>query len=511
MNELLAQLLIFAIPLIIFFLIADYQKKQNVFKGTKFCGPTPLPILGNGLILSGKSSAEIFTTCEDLVKTYGSCVRMWLGSTLNIMISDPKYVEILLSSNTLIDKSEDYTFLRNWLGDGLLLSTGKKWHSRRKIITPTFHFKILEQFVEIFDRQGDTFVETLKKVKPNGSVNIYPLVTLYALDVICESAMGTTANAQLNSDSEYVRAVQDITNVIHLRMFDFLLRPEPFFKISRIARREKKAIKVLHDFTDRVIVARRNELLQSGKQDNNYNRYTGDDGLGIKKKMALLDVLLQSTVDGKPLTNMDIREEVDTFMFAGHDTTTSGISFLLYNIALYPDVQKKIVEEIKEIFGNDTRVPTISDLNNLQYLDLVIKESMRLFPPVPIVGRQSDVDTKLGDVTIPAGSGITVSAYFLGRDPNLFPNPETFDPERFNVERSVETQNPYSYVPFSAGPRNCIGQKYAILEMKSIAAKIVKNFELSVHEDYKKPILMAEIVLRPENGVHLKFKVRENC
>uniref|UniRef100_A0A1B0GQ09 Uncharacterized protein n=1 Tax=Phlebotomus papatasi TaxID=29031 RepID=A0A1B0GQ09_PHLPP len=109
-------------------------------------------------------------------------------------------------------------------------------------------------------------------------------------------------------------------NGVHLK---FKLRPEPFFKISRIARREKKAIKVLHDFTDRVIIARRNELLQSGKHDDNYNRHTGDDGLGIKKKMALLDVLLQSTVDGKPLTNMDIREEVDTFMFAGHDTTTS--------------------------------------------------------------------------------------------------------------------------------------------------------------------------------------------
>ncbi|XP_055711743.1 cytochrome P450 4d1-like isoform X1 [Phlebotomus papatasi] len=488
-----------------------YEKfSRRATLAAKIRGPPKYPLIGNGNIFLGASPPEILQNIGKLVKEYGKVLRVFLGLDLLIFVTDPKLTEVLLSSNTLIDKSKEYTFLRNWLGDGLLLSTGKKWHSRRKIITPTFHFKILEQFVEVFDRQGNTFVETLKKVKPNESVNIYPLVTLYALDVICESAMGTTANAQLNSDSEYVRAVKDITNVLHLRMFDFLLRPEPLFKISGSARREKKAIKVLHDFTDRVIVARRNELLHNGKSDENRNGHTGDDSLGIRKKMALLDVLLQSTVDGKPLTNMDIREEVDTFMFEGHDTTTSGISFLLYNIALYPDVQKKILEEIKDVFGNDTRVPTISDLSNLQYLDLVLKETMRLFPPVPIIGRQSEVEAKLNDVTIPAGSGIAIGTYFMGRDPDLFPDPETFKPERFNVERSVETQNPYSYVPFSAGPRNCIGQKFAILEMKSIAVKIVRNFELSVHEEYKKPILMAELVLRPENGVHLKLKVREN-
>ncbi|GAB0099269.1 Cytochrome P450 [Sergentomyia squamirostris] len=509
LGDILVQLFLLIIPIFVYYVVWDYNKKKNLL-GPRFKGPDPLPIFGNGLMFLGKTPPEILALSTKAREVHGNTLRLWLGNHLNVMLCDPKHVEALLSSTTLIDKSKEYTFLRNWLGDGLLLSTGKKWHNRRKIITPTFHFKILEQFCEVFDRQGDTLIEKLKKVDPDESIDIYPLVTLYALDVICESAMGTTANAQLNSDSEYVQAVKDITNVLHLRMFDFLLRPEPFFKISRSARREKKAIKVLHDFTDRVIVARRNELLeqQHGNHDENRNGILDEENLGIKKKMAFLDVLLQSTVDGKPLTNMDIREEVDTFMFEGHDTTTSGISFLLYNIALYPDVQKKVLEEIRIVFGTDTRVPTISDLNNLHYMDLVIKETMRLYPSVPIIGRQSYKETKLHDITIPAGAGIAIGTYFMGRDPELFPDPETFNPERFNVERSAESQNPYSYVPFSAGLRNCVGQKFAVLEMKSIATKVVRNFELSVADNYKGPILMAELILRAENGVHLKIKSR---
>uniref|UniRef100_A0A1B0CSB4 Cytochrome n=1 Tax=Lutzomyia longipalpis TaxID=7200 RepID=A0A1B0CSB4_LUTLO len=398
MYDLIGQVVFFVLPILIFFVISDYQKKKNTLKGSKIRGPPVLPIVGNGLLFFGKSPPEILKTAENLMQTYGKLARVWIGNTLNVMLCDPKYVEVLLSSNTLIDKSKEYTFLRNWLGDGLLLTTGKKWQSRRKIITPTFHFKILEQFVEVFDKQGNTFVNVLKKMKPEEGVDIYPLVTLYALDVICDSAMGTTANAQLNSNSEYVQA--------------------------------------------------------------NRNGHVVDDGLGIKKKMAFLDVLLQATVDGKPLNNMDIREEVDTFMFEGHDTTTSGISFLLYNIALHSDVQRRVVEEIRDVFGTDTRIPTISDLNNLQYLDLVIKETMRLYPSVPIIGRQSEKEVTINDITIPAGAGIAIGTYFMGRDPDLFTDPETFNPERFAVERSGDTQNLFGYVPFSAGPRNCIGKKW---------------------------------------------------
>ena len=133
-------------------------------------------------------------------------------------------------------------------------------------------------------------------------------------------------------------------------------------------------------------------LLKTVSNDDDDN----DDDMGLKKRMAFLDVLLQASVEGKPLSVNDIREEVDTFMFEGHDTTTSGTSFALYVISRHPQVQEKLFAEIREVIGDDkTLAPSYSQLQNLHYLECVIKESMRLYPPVPIIGRYFKEDTDL--------------------------------------------------------------------------------------------------------------------
>lgn len=209
-------------------------------------------------------------------------------------------------------------------------------------------------------------------------------------------------------------------------------------------KREQKALKILHGFTDRVIKQRRDEIVNSsliGGEEHN---------VGVKTKKALLDVLLQATIDGEPLTNMDIREEVDTFMFEGHDTTTSGIAFALYNIAKYPEVQKKVLEEIESEIGDDDTL-TLQNLNKLHYLELVIKESLRLFPSVPYIARRFVEETTIHGWTFPKNVNIGISPYLMGRDPKSFPDPLTFKPERFDVETTVEKINPFAYVPFSAG------------------------------------------------------------
>lgn len=178
------------------------------------------------------------------------------------------------------------------------------------------------------------------------------------------------------------------------RNFDVFLRNEFLFQLSSTGRRQKQVLKTLHDFTDSVIVARREELAskkQSSVEDD-------VDDIGAKRKLALLDVLLQSTINGQPLSNMDIREEVDTFMFEGHDTTTSGIAFCLYNLAKYPQAQQKAFDEIRNVIGDDVSKPvTQTELNDLHYLDLVIKETLRLFPSVPIYGRKMKEEVEISE------------------------------------------------------------------------------------------------------------------
>lgn len=204
-----------------------------------------------------------------------------------------------------------------------------------------------------------------------------------------------------------------------------------------------KTLKILHDFTDNVIKSRRQELLHNVSK-------AATDETGIRRKMALLDILLQSKIDGKLLTDAEIREEVDTFMFEGHDTTTSAIAFCLYNIAKYTEVQNKLLDEIKTEVGDK---PTLTQqaLNKLHYLELVIKESLRLYPSVPYFSRRLSEDTTIGSYTFPKHCSINISPYLMGRDPKTFPDPLEFKPERFDVETTNAKVNPFAFVPFSAG------------------------------------------------------------
>jgi cytochrome P450 family 4 len=275
-------------------------------------GPPTLPIIGNGLLFIGKSPEDILKTTVKIHEDYGNIFRCFVGPKIAIVLCDPKDVEFVLSSHELLEKADEYDPIAEWLGLGLLISSGRKWFSRRKIITPAFHFKILEEFVGVFDKHSEIFVENLKQFEGQ-EVDVFPLVTLLTLDVICETSMGVEIHAQTNSNSEYVKAVQEITNIITTRHYNFLLRSNLLFKLSPLYQRQRKVLKILHGFTDSVIVSRREELIRNKPATT--TKVENEDG--TKKKMALLDILLQSTIDGQPLTNTDIREEVDTFMFEG--------------------------------------------------------------------------------------------------------------------------------------------------------------------------------------------------
>lgn len=228
-------------------------------------------------------------------------------------------------------------------------------------------------------------------------------------------------------------------------MFDISKTFDFIYQFSDMYKKEQTCLKILHNFTDGVIQSRRDELI-SRKTTNSPNQT--DEG--TKKKKALLDILLNSTIDGKALSNLDIREEVDTFMFAGHDTTTSGISFVFYCLAKHQDVQQKVYEEVMEVFGVDDQVTT-QKLNDLHYTELTIRESLRMFPPVPYYGRKLHEELTVEGYTFPKGVNVYVSPYMMGKDKNLYKDPDTFSPHRFEVETTYEKMNPYAYVPFSAG------------------------------------------------------------
>ncbi|XP_077295341.1 cytochrome P450 4C1-like [Arctopsyche grandis] len=475
----------------------------------EFRGDDLYPIIGNAQWFTG-NSVEILETITKMWERNGrSTYRIIVGNAVFTGISDPEIVELLLGSNKEIEKMDDYKFLSAWLGDGLLLSKGNKWRRQRKIITPTFHFKILEQFVNVFNDKGKIFIEKLAENK--GKVfDVYPYVTLCALDIISESAMGTNMNAQNNSESEYVKAIYRISEIVHLRTYSTWKRNDWLYMLSQDYRDEQKCLKVLHETTNQVIQSRK-LTLRAQAADESSKEKVNEDAFSGRKKVAFLDLLLLSkTAEGEPLSDEVIREEVDTFMFEGHDTTSSGLSFALFLLANNPAEQELAFEEQLALFGGDfKRQATYRDLQDMKYLDRVIKETQRIYPSVPFYGRKLKEDLPMPDGKImPAGTFVTVQPYLTSRNPKYYPNPMKFDPDRF-LPDNVQKNHPYLYVPFSAGPRNCIGQKFAVLEMKSTLSRVLRNFELSSAGPDFKPQLAAELILKSKNGLKMRLNDRK--
>ena len=277
----------------------------------------------------------------------------------------------------------------------------------------------------------------------------------------------------------------ELINLIFGLIFLYALTPD--------GRSHNRCIKTLHEFTRKVIKERSEEFEQS-----NYKH---------SKRIAFLDMLLKAKAEDPTLTLDDIQEEVDTFMFAGHDTTTAAMSWACQFIGSHPEVQQKLLIEIDEVFGSNNRQLTNEDIGNLKYLECVIKEVMRLIPPVPFFFRETTEDQTLNGKLIPKGSSLKVFSYMIHRDEKYFPDPERFDPDRFLPENSAE-RHPFAYVPFSAGKRNCIGQRFAMMEEKVLIANILRKFEIKALKPTSEIKKLVELILRPKGGIPITVTPR---
>ena len=255
---------------------------------------------------------------------------------------------------------------------------------------------------------------------------------------------------------------------------------------------------ILQGFTRKVIATRKSELKNRVNDDNH------DNEVGIKRRMAFLDLLVNASEDGAVLTDEDIQNEVDTFMFEGHDTTAASNSVTLYLLALDSKCQKKCQDELDDIFGDSTRAPTSADLSRMQYLNACIKESLRIYGSVPSIARVTSEDMEIEGHLVPANTEICLNIAILHRDPKYFPDPERFDPERFFGDQNAE-RHPYAYAPFSAGPRNCIGQKFAVMEEKVILSSILRRFNMKAEIQMKDMDIIPELVIRAKNGFHISL------
>ncbi|KAI9564177.1 hypothetical protein GHT06_007915 [Daphnia sinensis] len=494
--------------------IALVRRIKFVVKVNKIPGmPGGLSLIGNvfTFLVPPEEFLNRLTGYVAGLQSSGPILRTWTGPFAFCFLFTAESFEVILSSTKLIDKSRHYNNVLPWLNTGLLTSTGSKWVSRRKLLTAAFHFKILEDFLQVFNEQSQILIQKLSAaLKVRNDFDIYPFITLCTLDIICDTAMGCNIQAQSQSNSEYVNAVQSMREIVAARLIRPWIQPDFLFQFSNYSGRQKEALKILHGFTDGVIRKRKLERASHSldKVTALTNQYREDEFSPKKKRLALLDLLIDASKDGEVLSDLDIREEVDTFMFAGHDTTTTSICWTLFLIGSHPHVQVRINEELDCVFGTSDRPATTTDLNELKYLECCIKEALRLYPIGPIIARKLSEDTVIHGYTVPAHTTVALMTYILHRNPEHFPDPELYQPERFFEENS-RGRHPYAYVPFSAGPRNCIGQKFALMEEKVILSSILRNFHIRALDRREELILLNELTLRPRDGVRLHLTPKQ--
>lgn len=528
--------------LTLFYIYWKISRRHMIELADRIPGPKGLPIIGNALEFIG-SSHDIFRNFYGRSFEFGKTAKVWAGPRLLVFLTDPRDVEIILSSHVHIDKSPEYRFFKPWLGDGLLISTGQKWRAHRKLIAPTFHLNVLKSFIDLFNKNSRETVNKLEK-ELGKEFDCHDYMSEATVEILLETAMGVSKKTQDQSGYDYAMAVMKLCDILHLRHTKIWFRPDFLFNLTSTAKYQGKLINVIHSLTRKVIqkkkvafesgirgsIAEVPEEVKTHKYEKkvspktttlegtSYGQSVGlkddldvEDDVGEKKRMAFLDLMIEASQNGVVINDEEIKEQVDTIMFEGHDTTAAGSSFFLCQMAAHPEIQEKVIQEIDEIFRGSDRPATFADTLELKYLERCLLETLRMFPPVPIIARQLNEDVQLAsnpNHVLPAGATIVIATFKIHRLEEIYPKPEVFNPDNFLPENAAN-RHYYSFIPFSAGPRSCVGRKYAMLKLKILLSTIMRNFRVKSNlkeNDYK---LQGDIILKRADGFKIMLERRK--
>nr|AIT16229.1 cytochrome P450 family 4 protein [Sternaspis scutata] len=505
-----AGLVIAFVVAVISFLVWVFQPTKTKRMLNQIPGPPALPLIGNAHMLKPGGS-EFYQQILEYTQMFDKdgILRLRVGLQPSVALYKPETVEVVLHTKSHITKSQEYRFLHPWVGTGLLTSTGDKWKMRRRLLTPTFHFRILYDFLQVFNEQSAIMVQRLEKQVDKGEFDMFPFITLCALDIICDTAMGKHVNAQADSDSKYVKAVYKMSELVHRRQKSPWFWPDVIYNSLPQGKQQQECLQILHGFT-KAVIRERQSVIRKKIAEEGPTEPAKDDlyAEGGKKRMAFLDMLIYAAEGGANMTDEDIREEVDTFMFEGHDTTAAAANWAVHLLGANPEIQQKVQDELDDIFRGSDRPATMEDLADMKYLECCIKEALRLFPSVPMFARTISEDCVIGGYDVPEGTTAVVVTAALHRDPDHFPDPEKYDPDRWLPENCA-SRHPYCFIPFSAGLRNCIGQKFAMKEEKVVVSSILRRFNIKSMQTRADLLPMGELILRPQNGIRVKLTRRQ--
>ncbi len=434
--------------------------------------PKGHPVIGN-LIAFRRDQLGLV---EDCAASYGDFVPVSVVGHKAYLVNHPDLIE-----EVLVTRNRDFRkvfMLRNTrlcLGEGLLTSEGEHWRNQRRLVQPAFHSSRVARYGQVMRDEAHRLAASWAA---GGDVDVHEEMMQLTLRIVLCCLFDTGVPDDLRTVTTHVELIQ---KRIRKRVTALLPLPDTAPTLGNIPLR--RSVRAL----DRLIYS----LIEQRRSGG-----FGDD---------LLSLLIQAhDQDTGAMTDRQLRDEVMTLFLAGHETTALALTWSLYLLGTHPDLADELTGALDGLLGD--RDPDVTDLDRLLPVEQVLKEALRLFPPVYIFGRDAVRDTKVAGHPVRAGHSIILTPWVLHRDQRFYPTPEIFDPSRWTAEFE-KTLPRHAYCPFGGGPRLCVGKSFAMTEMKIVLAILAHRFRLTLTNPTPVPLVPC-FTLRPEGGVPMTVTAR---
>ncbi|XP_028362394.1 cytochrome P450 3A12 isoform X1 [Phyllostomus discolor] len=485
--------ILLATSLVLIYLYGTHT--HGIFKKLGIPGPTPLPFVGT--VLGYRRGFVEFD--QQCFKKYGRMWGFYDGRQPVLAITDPDLIKAVLVK-------ECYSVFTNrravgpvgFMKSAITVAKDENWKRIRTLLSPTFTSGKLKEMFPIIDQYGDVLVRNLRKEAEKGKpINLKDIFGAYSMDVITSTSFGVNIDSLNNPQDPFVEHIKKLLkfNIFDPLFLSIVLFPflTPVFEVLNIHLFPKSVT----DFFVKSVKRMKESRLQD-KQ---------------KHRVDFLQLMINSqnskeTDSHKALSDLELIAQSIIFIFAGYETTSTTLSFLMYLLATHPDVQQKLQEEIDTTFPNKAP-PTYDALVQMEYLDMVLNESLRLFPVLSRLERMCKKDVEINGVFIPKGTVVIVPSFILHRDPEYWSEPEEFRPERFS-KSNKDSINPYAYMPFGNGPRNCIGMRFALMNMKLAVVRVLQNFSFKPCKETQIPLKVeSQGIIQPQKPIVLMAELRD--
>lgn len=434
-------------------------------------GPRGLPLLGS----ASQAGQDFFKFITENARTYGDVVYFEIVNEPFYQLNHPDDIEsVLVENNQKFSKGHlNQELLTPVLGTGLFTSEGETWRDQRHLLQPLFHPDQITMYGTIMTECTERM---LAEWSDEQQIDVLEAMKGLTLEIVARSLLGV----DIRQD---IRTIGRTLNII-LRYIDSnsnLLLPS--WAPTPGNRRYRQAITELESIVDRIITERR----------------TGTEGVDVVSKL-----LAAENERGEQISTRQLRDEVMTFLIAGHETTAVTLTYALYLLATYPAAEQRLVEELATVLDGDS--PSVAEVSDLTFTDHVITETMRLFPPASRIHREPVDDVMIQGHQIPAGATVVLPQWVVHRDPRWYRDPLAFHPERWSDE--FRTRLPrLAYFPFGTGPRRCIGDRFARLEATLVLATILQRYHLELSPETSLQV-EAAVTTRPKQSVWMTIHER---